>query len=225
MKFKTFAVIIIAIVAAAVIGGAAYSSWQKQEEAKALSSNPQTKDAYAKVLQRQKDIRKDKNNYDAYMSLAFSWKGIGEVTKNDAYLRRAADVYGRVIKKWGIKAYLPFLNRANVYIGLKEYGRAEDDLKVALEIDPGEQNLYVSLANLYKGYMNKDGETIKSVYEQGLKTVVGGGNLVVSYASYLKGTGEYKEALKYYKMLQQAYPSNTSYEQEIKELEAKVSKI
>lgn len=195
---------------------------ENQKEAKLLLSNPQTKEAYAKVLQRKKDIKKDKNNYDAYMSLAFSWKGIGEVTKNDIYLRRAVDVYDKVVKKWGTKAYLPFVNRSNVYVELKEYARAEEDLKIALEIDPGEQNLYISLANLYKGYMNKDSKTIKSVYEQGIRTIVGGANLVLSYASYLNEAGEYKEALKYYTMLHQAFPLNTGYDQEIKILEQNI---
>lgn len=215
----TIIIIILLLGSASVV---IYSSWQKQKEAGFLSSNPQTKEAYAKVLQRQKDIKKDKNNYDAYMSLAFSWKGIGEVTKNDEYLKKAVSVYNQVVKRWGTTAYLPLVNRANVYIELKEYVRAEDDLKVALEIDPGEQNLYVSLADLYRGYMKKDDKAIKAVYEQGLKTVVGGGNLVLNYAGYLKETGEYKEALKYYKMLQQAYPSNTGYAELVKETEDKM---
>lgn len=213
---------VIGLIIAVFVAAEYHSFLENQKEAKALSSNPQTKEAYAKVLQRQKDIKKDKNNYDAYMSLAFSWKGIGEVTKNDVYLRRAVDAYDKVVKRWGTKAYLPFVNRANVYIELKEYARAENDLKIALETGPGEQNLYISLADLYQDYMNKDSKTIKSVYEQGLKTVVGGANLVLSYASYLNEAGEYKEALKYYKMLQQAFPSNTSYDQKIKELEGKI---
>ncbi len=222
MKLKMIIIAVVAVLA--VVGGiSGYYYRQNQKEAKFLSSNPQTKEAYAKVLQRQGDIKNDKNNYDAYMSLAFSWKGIGEVTREDKYLERAVDAYDEVVKRWGIKAYLPFVNRANVYIELKEYTRAENDLKVALEIDPGEQNLYVTLADLYKNYMKKDGKIVKSVYEQGLKTVIGGGNLVLSYASYLKELGEYGESLKYYKMLKQAYPNNPGYDEVIKELEGKLS--
>jgi len=202
-------------------GGFVCSFWQNQKEAKLLSANPQTKEAYAKVLQRQKDIKKDKNNYDAYMSLAFSWKGIGEVTRNDEYLRRAVDAYDKVIKRWGMKAYLPFSNRANVFILLKEYEKAEADLKIASEIDPGEQSFYITLADLYKDYMKKSDKEIRAVYELGLKTVVGGANLVLNYASYLNNTGDYKEALKYYKMLAQAYPDNTGYAELVKEVEGK----
>jgi len=131
-------------------------------------------------------------------------------------------VYDEVIRKWGSKAYLPFLNQANVYILLKEYARAESNLKIALEIDPGEQSLYVALADLYGTFMKKDSKAVRAVYEQGIKTVVGGGNLVVNYASYLNELGEYKEALKYYKMLEQAYPTNPAYLPIIKELESKI---
>jgi len=222
MKFKAIVAMAIIIVIGGGIGG--YFYWQKVKEYKFLSTNLKTKAAYEIILRREAQIRKEKNNYDAYMSLGFNWKGIGEVTKTDEYLKRAVEVYNQVIKRWGTTAYLPFVNRANVYIELKEYARAEDDLKIALEIDPGEQNLYVSLADLYRTYMNKDGKMIKSVYEQGLKTVVGGGNLVLNYAGYLKETGEYKESLKYYKMLKQAYPDSTSYDEVIRELEAKLPK-
>lgn len=221
MRFK---IIIIAAIVTVIAGGmGGYFYWQKLKEAKFLSANPQTKDAYAIIARREAQIKKDKSNYDVWMSLGFNWKGIGEITKNDEYLKRSIAAYNQVIKRWGNAAYLPFVNRANVFIDLKDYARAEEDLKVALEIGPGEQNLYVNLAELYKNYMNKDSETIKAVYEKGIKTVVGGGNLVVSYASYLEGIGDYKNALKYYKMLQQAFPANAAYGQEVKSLESKTA--
>jgi tetratricopeptide (TPR) repeat protein len=220
---KKYLILGLAVILVLLGGGVfAYSSWQNQKEVKLLSGNPQTKEAYAKVLQRQNDIKKDKNNYDAYMSLAFSWKGIGEVMKSDVYLQRAVDAYDKVIKRWGMKAYLPFLNRANVLIALKEYEKAEADLKIASEIDPGEQNLYVALADLYSDYMKKSDKEIRAVYENGLTRVVGGGGLVLNYASYLNSAGDYKEALKYYKMLAQAYPNNTGYAELVKEMEGKI---
>ncbi len=226
MIFYMKKVLILLIIATIVVAGCfvGYFSWQKAKEAKFLSTNPQTAEAYALIQKREIQLKKDKNNYDALMSVAFSWKGIGEVTKNNEYLKRAAATYGEVIKRWGNKAYLPFLNRANVYIELKEYARAEQDFKIALEIDRGEQNLYIALVDLYRGYMKKDDKVIKAVYKQGLTTVVGGGNLVLSYAGYLKEIEEYAEAIKYYKMLKQAYPANTGYGEIIKELEAKVPK-
>lgn len=223
MKLKIIIIAAIIVVIAGGIGG--YFYWQKAKEAEFLSTNPQTKAAYEIIVRREAQIKKDKSNYDAYMSLGFNWKGIGEVTKDDKYLKKAIAAYNQVIKRWGNAAYLPFVNRANVYIDLKDYARAEEDFKVALEIGPGEQNIYISLADLYKNYMNKDSQTIKAVYEKGIKTVVGGGNLVVSYASYLEEIGDYKEALKYYTMLEQAYPANPGYDEVIKELEAKVPKI
>lgn len=221
MKLKIAIVIVIVIVAASA-GFGGYSYWQKTKEDRFLSNNPQTKAAYELVKKREAEIKKNKNNYDAYMSLAFNWKGIGEVTRNEKYLRKAASIYDAVIKRWGAKAYIPFLNQANVYIELKEYVRAERNLKISLDIDPGEQNLYVALADLYRNYMSYDSQTIKSVYDEGIRRVIGGGNLVVSYASYLNDIGDYAESLKYYKMLAQAYPNN-GYQVLVKELEGKVN--
>jgi len=220
-KYLILAIVIVVL--AGGIGGWQY--WEYRQEDKLLSSNPQTKDAYQVIKQRQEQIKKDENNYDAYMSLGFYWKGIGEVTKNNDYLERSVDAYDKVIKRWGTKAYLPFLNRANVFILLGQYGKAETDLKIASEIDPGEQSLYIALADLYKDYMKKNDAEIRAVYETGMQRVVGGGNLVLNYASYLNGIGDYKEALKYYKMLSQAYPSNTGYLDLVKELEGKIGEI
>ena len=172
MKKILIIISILAILTGGVLFG--YSRWAEAKESKFLSSNGQTKDNYAIIKMRVEQLKKDSKNYDAFMSLAFAWKGIGDATKDEKYLRRSAKTYDKVIARWGNKAYLPFVNRANVYISLKEYSRAEDDLKIALEIDPGEQNLYIDLAELYSGYMNKDSQVVKAVYEKGLKTLVGG---------------------------------------------------
>jgi Tfp pilus assembly protein PilF len=94
-------------------------------------------------------------------------------------------------------------------------------MRIAVEIDPGEQGLYIALADLYK-MMKKDPQEIRAVYERGIKTVVGGGNLVISYASYLYDIGDYKESLKYYRALAQAFPANTGYAGMVKELENKL---
>ena len=219
-KILILAIILILLGAGGATG---YLYWQQIKEDKFLSANEQTKDAYEIVKKRQEQIKKEKDNYDAYMSLAFHWKGIGEATKDSKYSWKAIKVYDKVIKRWGPKAYLPFVNQANVYISLEEYENAEENLKIALELDPGEQNLYIALADLYRNYMNKDDKEIRAVYKKAIGTLVGGGNLVLSYAGYLKEQEDYKEALKYYKMLQQAYPNNNSYDDVIKELEGKVA--
>lgn len=220
-------IIILTIIIILLLGSASvviYSSWQKDKESKFLSSNPQTMDAYALIQKRETQLKKNKYNYDALMSMAFQWKGIGEATKNNEYLLRAVKFYDKIIKHWGNKAYLPFLNRANIYIELKDYVRAEQDLKIASEIDRGEQGLYIALANLYKDYMKKSNEEIKTVYTTGMQAVVGGANLVNNYASFLNDTGDYKESLKYYKMLKQAFPNYVIYDEVIKELETKLPK-
>lgn len=224
MKLKLFIVIIIVIIAASAgLGG--YSYWQKIKEDRFLSANKDTKDAYAIVKKRLKDIQENKNDYDAWMSLAFHWKGIGEVTRKEEYLRRAVRIYDEVIARWGNKAYLPFVNQANVFIFLKEYKKAESNLKIANEIDPGEQSLYIALAELYENYMQKDRKDVEAVYKNGLKRVIGGGNLILSYASYLNDIGDYAESLKYYKMLAQAYPENSGYQTLVKELEGKTNNV
>ncbi|MBU1180451.1 hypothetical protein KJ885_05915 [Patescibacteria group bacterium] len=218
-KILILAIIILLLGGSGVFG---YLYWQKIKEDKFLSTNEQTKDAYEIIKKREAELKKDKSNYDAYMSLAFHWKGIGEVTKNEKYSWEAIKVYDKVIRMWGPKAYLPFVNQANVYIFLEEYENAEENFKIALELDPGEQSLYIALADLYHDFMNKEDKEIRAVYKKGLETLIGGGNLVLGYAGYLREQEDYKEALKYYKMLQQAYPDNTNYDGVIKELEDKV---
>lgn len=218
MKIKLI-LTVAAVIAAAVIIGGGYWYWQDKKEAAFLSGDPRTGEAYAIIQKREAQLKKDKYNYDALMSLAFNWKGIGEILNNEKYLRRSVAVYNKIIGRYSLKAYLPFLNRANVYISLREYGRAESDLKIASEIDPGEQNLYIALADLYKGYLKKSDKEIRAVYESGIRTVVGGGNLVASYAAYLRETGDNKLALKFYQSLAKAYPENDVYKIMIKELE------
>ncbi|MFC1612288.1 tetratricopeptide repeat protein [Patescibacteria group bacterium] len=218
-KIILLSIAIIVVGCGSVFG---YFYWQNLKEDEFLSSDPRTKVAYEVVQKRQKEVKENKDDYDAYMSLAFHWKGIGEVTRDEKYSWKAVKVYSEVIKRWGSIAYLPFVNQANVYILLEEYDLAEENFKIAIEIEPGEQNLYIYLAELYKNYMNKDEAEVEAVYIKGIETVLAGSNLVNSYAVYLRDVGDYEKSLQYFKMLQQAYPDNISYEGEIKEIEEKL---
>jgi len=215
-----FALLLIIAGITSVIG---YKYLSDSKESKLLLRNPNTKDAYELIQKRKKDIKEDADNYSAYMSIGFNWKSIGEATKENKYLWRAVDVYSEVIKKWGPTAYLPFLNRANTYILLGEYNRAEEDIKISIELDPGEQNLPIALADLYKNYLNKSDEEIRVVYETAMDRAVGGGNIVNSYAGYLKEVGDYEKSLQYYRSLEKAFPSNTAYKSVILELETLIS--
>jgi tetratricopeptide (TPR) repeat protein len=218
LKIAVFAAFLLLILGSTFAG---YRYWQWLGEDRILSSNPNTKDAYAIIKKREIQLKTDSKNYDALMSLSFNWKGIGEITKNDKYLWRAIDAYDLVVKYYGNKAYLPFLNRANVYIDLKDYKKAAEDVLLASDIDPGEQSLYIVLVDIYKA-MGRSDKEIRAVYERGIKTVVDGINLINSYAAYLYGAGDYKLALEYYKKLEQALPSNPAYPPIVKELEDKL---
>lgn len=156
------------------------------------------KEDYAKAISAEEKIKTDSENYYNYNEAGFYWKSLGELTKKEIYFNRAIEVYSFAGKKFeNKKIYQPYQNLANVYIILKNYEKAEEAIKNAIELAPEVGELYVKLAVLYKDLMNKPQSDIIAVYELALRQYAYQPEVIYpAYAYYLCGVGKDMDALE-----------------------------
>jgi|GEM_PF-4971676 tetratricopeptide (TPR) repeat protein len=150
------------------------------------------------------------------------YKSIADVTKDKRLYERALKIADLATARFGTKSYLPALNASTIYMSLGDYEHAEKNIKQAIEMAPGDAQLYLRLIELYKDFMKKDETTIIATYETGIQRLVNVLPLYNSYAAYLREINRLDEALDKYQILHKAMPDNPIYAQLIKELEVAI---
>lgn len=128
-----------------------------------------------------KDIVEVNNNpgdLSKLAALGLSWKGLGNYIESyggenyKEYYMEALAVYEEAVLLTESKNTLFLTNAAKMEINLGNYEKAEGYYQVAIEFSPGDNVLYVELAELYEYLMNKSEEEIVDVYESGMERVL-----------------------------------------------------
>lgn len=155
-----------------------------------------------------------------YMTEALKYKSQGDAGDKNAYYQ-AIESYKKSVAQSNNTIWLPYLNMGNVYKLLGDYANAEkaydDGLKIAKDTA-----LYLAKIELYQSFIKKPFADIQKLYDEALASTVENATLYINYASFLKETKHYVEALDIYKMLSKSYPDNQGYKDQIIYLEAKI---
>ena len=115
------------------------------------------------------------------------------------------------------------MNAGKVAEELRDYAKAEEYFKAAIEISPADENGYLSLADLYSYKMGKSVSEVAAVYNQGGPKMADPTALIWGRGSYLKRVGQYAAALPDYEVLSKAFPDNQGYKDAIAEIKAKLN--
>ena len=118
------------------------------------------------------------------------------------------------------KYWIPYLNLSNTYRGMGKFLEAEEAVDKALEIsNRSEISVYQSKIDLWQVNPAKSSDEIKELYKEAISNVLGNVNLIKSYAGYLRGIGDKKEAIKQFQILSNKFPENNAYKEEIETLQ------
>ena len=101
------------------------------------------------------------------------------------------------------------LAKAEVLASMKEFEKAEQTYREAIDIQPNDQTAYVKLAGMYHYRMN-DPETARGVYLEGLTRSNNDINLLRSFATYLEIAGRPEEAYLYWDAIYKKNPADSS---------------
>jgi len=170
-----------------------------------------------------KIFKVEEKDYQAYLGEGLHWKSLGDQTGNSEYYLKAEKIYRKMTEKFP-DYWVPWWNLANLQRQLKEFEEAEKSFKKAIEIAPGEGNLYLGLIELYQYDLKKSEEEILAIYQEALKRVVENIDVIISYASYLYQIDKKEEALKYYQTAFEKYPEATQIKEEIEKIKKELGK-
>jgi len=208
--------IIVLAIPAGIFGYPYLKIWIEDRE---FLANPKLHDDFVAARDKEREIRTNPERMETYISAMMRYKGLGDASKDERFYNRALAVGAQAIEKFGTQSYLPFLNSATIYTLLKNYPAAEKMIQKALEMAPGDAQLYLRLIELYRDFMKKPESEIIAVYENALQRLVNVVPVFSDYAAYLKSISRLDEALDKYKLLLKAVPDNPIYAQEVKDLE------
>ena len=170
-----------------------------------------------------KIFKVEEKDYQTYLEEGLHWKSLGDQTGNSEYYLKAEKIYREMTEKFP-DYWVPWWNLANLQRQLKEFEEAEKSFKKAIEIAPGEGNLYLGLIELYQYDLKKSEEEILAIYQEALKRVVENIDVIISYASYLYQIDKKEEALKYYQTAFEKYPEATQIKEEIERIKKELGK-
>lgn len=145
----------------------------------------------AKISELSAILKKNNNSFDDWISLGLVRKTIGDYEG-----ARQAWEYGSAIRT---KNSLSFRNLGDLYhYYLKDYPKAEQNLKQSIKNDPSDIGTYRALVDLYtQSYTEKLSE-VPTVLTAGLKANPEQYDLFIMMASYYKGAGDKANAKMYY---------------------------
>lgn len=214
ISYKKMALALIFILIAVGLGFGGYFGYTKWYKPKKITWDEekmfsyliteQMKDDYGTAKKAEADILQNPTDFNAYLRAGFSWKVLGESTKQDIFFDRSLDAYLGAIKQFGVQYAMPYVNAGNIYKLRGDFKTTEEMFKKALEITPGEPDLYVRLAELYRFDMKKSPEEILAIYDEGVKRCVSTMPLAISKAAYLRSVGKKEEAMELYQKIYEA---------------------
>ncbi len=225
---KAFLILILAVAGIAVVGAAGWTfygrSWfadrQAAAEAADLRADPRTAEIYGRLEEHLRQIKDAPDDVQLYISIGNGWKSVYDQRQQDVYLDRAIEWYQKGIGVSQGKNSLILLNLANVYRLHKQPADAERVLRQAIEVNPGDPELYTTLVDVVRIDLKRDNTAVIDVYKMGLDRLVDNTPLVISLAQYLEDTGRLKDALVYYKLLA---TKHAGFEEKISSLERKIA--
>lgn len=215
MKFQASKRVLIGVglvVLAAVLSIGLYLLIPRYRDARAenalmaaVTSNKDAAAAYARLV-KDEDLKKDPASPQGYIAIGNEWGLIADLLKNSRARQKSIAEYEKGSAIFGKKNIILVLNAGMAYRAAGEFEKAEAKYRQAIEIDPGNQEAYEGLIDLYQLDMKKSSAEIIDVFKLAMDRLVDNGVITQRLAEYLSSIGRYKDALQYYEFLAKRYP-------------------
>jgi tetratricopeptide (TPR) repeat protein len=222
-------ILIVALVLA-VLGGGVYwymnSSGSSQNDEKIVLSKIEGKSDlmgyYQKVKELQAKLAADpKNEVGYWVSIAFEWKSMGDMSGDQYFYGKAMELYKQGIAKYG-NTNIPFYwNAGKVSELMNNFSEAEYYYREAIRVAPTDKEAYQNLADLYQFKLKKSTDDVLKIYEEGLKATNSEASLFLNHCSLLRKTDHVKEAIECYTVLSTSFPKNEQFKQVLEDLKNK----
>jgi tetratricopeptide (TPR) repeat protein len=223
--------IFIILGAVIILGGGIFLAWYfgfigsgDRYLYRAIQNRPDLVAIFNDTKIQEAKIKASPEKAGIYLTLALDWKSLGDLSGTGAFYKKSLAVYEDVIKKFGTKNILFYLNAGKVAELVPDFGKAETYYKKAIEISPGDDSGYTDLAELYDYKLHKTKEEVVAVYTQGAKKLVNPIVMIGQRGSYLRRIGDYSGALPDYEILATNFPDNQGYKDIVADLKSKIAR-
>lgn len=221
--------IIIFLATLLILGGGYYyfrnNSGSGNDEKLVLSKiegKPILVEDYKKLKELEGKLANDpKNEVGYWISIAFEWKSMGDMSGDQYFYGKAMELYKKGIAKYG-NTNIPFYwNAGKVSELMNNFDEAEYYYREAIRVAPTDKEAYQNLADLYQFKLKKPIEEVLKIYQEGLKATNNEASLFLSHCSVLRKNNYVKEALECYGVLSSSFPDNAQYKKVIEDLKKK----
>lgn len=204
MKKKNLIFLIVII----FLLGAVFWFWPKKPAP--LNESPYE----AKLRELEKELKNKPQDYNILIEIAWLKQRLGD-------FEGAEKTYFQILELRP-EDYIPWLNLGTIYEQRKEWEKARDAFKKAIEVNPSYVPTYRRLADVYWFHLPEEKEEIEKLYLDGLESTNGHPDLMRGLAYYYQNTGRLKEAKIYWERVLQLYPEDESVKRAIEEIEEKL---
>lgn len=172
------------------------------------------KELQQKIAESEAAIRKNVQDFNAYVELALAKAELGD---RDG----AAEVY-RTMNQRFPGNYLSFQNLGKLYEESGKGAMAAEQYLIAIDNFPTNPHLYRNLVSLYTYHLKDRASDIPRILQKGLGQMPGSIDLMAMMAVYYRDFGQPEEAIKWYEQLLVFDQGNTAALEELKQLKEKV---
>lgn len=180
MNKKTITFIILILIILAILAGWYFYSKENtiSQLEKIKIDNPDLTIMVDDIISWENKLKEDESRVESYATLGLAWKSLADRAKDlkianyKNYYKKALEVYEQGILVTIRKNTLFLVNAGNMAKYLEDYEQAEDYYKEAISVAPGDDALYILLAELYEYRLNKSQDEITAVYDEGMKRVL-----------------------------------------------------
>ncbi len=214
-------VLVVVIVVCA--GGFFYLAPKKSDNPSRtlLASHPELYTYYDEAIAAQKDIASNGSIAQPYLHVGLEWATIGSITKDPVWYQAALRVYQQADAALQGKNSVILLNLADTQTQLGQYNDAKNTLERTIALTPGDATVYSTLIDLLRYKSKASPDEILAVYAEGIKRVLGAGELFIERAAYLRDIGRFADARADYEAAHKGGAlSDQAYASALKELSA-----
>ncbi|GEM_PF-2743536 len=140
-----------------------------------LQNNPFLSESVNDILVWQEKIDLNPENIEYYLGLGLAWKSLADRVTSTAqtdYYNKAISVYRIGAEKTNYQNTSFLINIGHVAMENKQFELSEEYFLKALAVTPGDQEIYIRLAELYEYHLKKNPNEILLLIDTGIKTAV-----------------------------------------------------
>ncbi len=145
-----------------------------------LTNHPDLQEFVDEVYRQEEMVAISPEDSALYFDLGLAWKSVADRAGDapNVFYDAAYTVYSDGIDLTDRKDTVFLANAANMAEFQRDYTRAEALLLEAMAVTPGDQALYIRLADMYRYHMNKTADEIIALVDKGIDVAVSNNQLI-----------------------------------------------